>query len=62
MEWPFEEGGRTERAHAARGVHVCGQKVRLLICGLERDEAGGEVVEGPQPLRRCLFGGETLQL
>ena len=37
-----------------------------LVVGWPRRRMGqqmvGEVVVGPQPLRRCLFGGETLQL
>ena len=31
------------------------------LCLAEVLSMVGEVVEGPQPLRRCLFGGETLQ-
>ena len=44
MEWPFEEGGRTERAHAAcdprqwpRGVHVCWETILLLIFAWSED-------------------------
>ena len=56
--------------------HVCAAGARAVGTrrgdgpsrGLAPNEGGwgqqmvGEVVEGPQPLRRCLFGGETLQM